>query len=107
MRNGNRKMADIRVEVVPPAGTYGQDLAGPPMPELFSARASEIADSVAEVAEQFRARIEEAMTRDAAGGWQLGQVEVAFGLQAEAGAGVLIARASVGATFTATLTWTR
>jgi len=100
-------MGEIRVEVVPPADSYGQDLAGPPMPELFSARAGEIADSVAEVATQFRARIDDAISTDAADGWKLGQVEVAFGLQAEAGAGVLIARASVGATFTATLTWTR
>jgi len=100
-------MGDVRIEVVPGVGTYGQDLAGPPVPELFSARASEIADSVTEVAEQFRARIDQAISRDAADGWQLGQVEVAFGLQAEAGAGVLIAKASAGATFTATLTWTR
>ena len=100
-------MGEIRVEVVPAAGPYGQDLAGPPMPELFSARAGEIADSVAEVATQFRARIDDAISTDPADGWQLGQVEVAFGLQAEAGAGVLIARASAGATFTATLTWTR
>lgn len=100
-------MGDIRVEVVPAVDTYGQDLAGPPMPELFSARAGEIADSVAEVATQFRARIDDAISREEADGWRLGQVEVAFGLQAEAGAGVLIAKASAGATFTATLTWTR
>ena len=100
-------MGDIRVEVVPAIDNYGQDLAGPPMPELFSARAGEIADSVAEVATQFRARIDVAISNEKAGAWQLSQVEVAFGLQAEAGAGVLIARASAGATFTATLTWTR
>src|SRR5258708_15565422 len=100
-------MGDIRVEVVPAAGTYGQDLAGPPAPELFAARASEIADSVAEVAKQFRARIDQAISGEAVGGWQLGQVEGAFGLQAEARTGVLIAMASVGATLTATLTWTR
>jgi hypothetical protein len=100
-------MSDLRVEVVSSVDSPGQDLAGPPLPEVFSARASEIADSVAEVAEQFRARIDQTLSRDAADGWQLGQVEVAFGLQAEAGTGVLIARASVGATFTATLTWTR
>jgi hypothetical protein len=100
-------MGDIRLEVVPAADAYGQDLAGPPAPELFSARAKEIADSVAEVATQFRARIDDAISKDEPDGWQLGQVEVSFGLQAEAGAGVLIARASVGATFTATLTWTR
>jgi hypothetical protein len=100
-------MGDIRIEVVQATGVYGQDLAGPPVPELFSARASELADSVAEVATQFRARIEDAISKEEAGGWRLGQVEIAFGLQAEAGAGVLIAKASAGATFTATLTWTR
>lgn len=100
-------MDDIRVEVVPAAGAYGQDLAGPPLPELFTARAAEIADSVREVAKEFRVRIDETADDDRPGGWQLGQVEITFGLQAEVGAGVLIARASAGATFTATLTWTR
>ena len=100
-------MGDIRVEVVRAADAYGQDLAGPPVPELFSARAGEIADSVAEVATQFRARIDDSVGREKADGWRLGQVEVAFGLQAEAGTGILIAKASAGATFTATLTWTR
>jgi hypothetical protein len=100
-------VGDVRVEVIPVAGTYGENLAGPPIPELFSARAGEIADSIAEVAKQFRARIDEAISTEAVERWQLGQVEIAFGLQAEAGTGVLIARASVGATFTATLTWTR
>jgi hypothetical protein len=100
-------MGDIWIEVAPAAGTYGEDLTGPPVPELFSARAGEIADGVAEVAQQFRARIDDTVAADTTGGWKLGQVELAFGLQAEAGAGVLIARASAGATFTATLTWTR
>jgi hypothetical protein len=100
-------MGDIRVEVVPAAGAYGQDLAGPAVPELFSARAAEIAGSVSEVARQFRAHIDDTVSGEQPGGWKLGQVEVAFGLQAEVGSGVLIARASAGATFTATLTWTR
>jgi NTP-dependent ternary system trypsin peptidase co-occuring protein len=100
-------MGDIRVEVVPADGAFGQDLAGPPAPELFAARAGEIADSVAEVAAQFRARIDKDIGTDEAEGWNVSQVEVTFGLQVEVGAGVLIAKASAGATFTATLTWTR
>jgi hypothetical protein len=100
-------MGDIRVEVVPAGGAYGEDLAGPPAPELFATRAGEIADSLAEVATQFRTRINDAIGQEDADGWRLGQVEVAFGLQAEAGTGVLIARVSAGATFTATLTWMR
>jgi hypothetical protein len=100
-------MGDIRVEVVPAAGAYRGDLAAPALPELFSDRAAEIAGSVSEVARQFRARIDDTVAEEQPGGWKLGQVEVAFGLQAEVGTGVLIARASAGATFTATLTWTR
>jgi hypothetical protein len=100
-------MGDIRVEVIPTGGGYGQDLAGPPAPELLSDRAGEIADGVAEVARQFRDRIDDVTTTETATGWKLGQVEVEFGLQVEAGAGILIARATAGATFTATLTWTR
>jgi hypothetical protein len=100
-------MGDIRVEVVPAEGGYGQDLAGPPVPELLSARAGEIADGVAEVARKFQDRVDDVSATETANGWKLGQIEMEFGLQVEAGAGLLIARATAGATFTATLTWTR
>jgi hypothetical protein len=100
-------VGEIRVTVAPPAEAYGQDLAGLPPPELFSARAEEIAGSVAEVAAEFSVRLDEVAAAGQADGWKLGQVEMAFGLQVEAGAGILIAKASAGATFTATLTWTR
>jgi NTP-dependent ternary system trypsin peptidase co-occuring protein len=39
--------------------------------------------------------------------WRLEQVELAFALELQAESGVVIARASAGATFTATLTWQR
>src|SRR5258708_12080120 len=99
------ELPEVRIEVVP-AETYGQDLAGPLAPELFSARSGEIADSVAEVAKEFRARIDEAIGDDTAAGWRLGQGEVSFGLQAQAGAGVLIATASPGPPLTPPLTCT-
>jgi hypothetical protein len=100
-------MGDIQVEVVPADAAFGQDLSDPVAPELFTARADEIADSLAEVAARLRARIDEDISPDETERWNISQVEVTFGLQVEAGAGILIAKASAGATFTATLTWTR
>ena len=66
-------MGDIRVEVSPAGGGYGQDLAGPPVPELLRDRAGEMPDGVAEVARQFQDRIDDVTTTETATGWKLGQ----------------------------------
>jgi NTP-dependent ternary system trypsin peptidase co-occuring protein len=100
-------MGEIRVEVRPGAGPYGEDLSGnPPHPEAFAPRADEIADSVAEVANRFRDRLDSAIANGGAG-WRLGEVELSFGLDLEAESGVLIAKERAGCTFSATLTWSR
>jgi hypothetical protein len=101
-------VGEIRVEVRPTSGAYGEDLTGRPLlPEAFSSRADEIADSVVEIANRFRARLDAAADRGGPSGWRLGEVELAFGLELEAESGVVIAKARAGCTFTATLTWSR
>jgi Trypsin-co-occurring domain 1 len=96
-------MSNVRVEVVP-RGTGG-DLAGRrPEPEPYEARAGELADGIVYVAVQMRDRLDE-MRATAARSWRLDTVEVQFGLAVQAEAGLIVARASAGATFTATLTW--
>lgn len=103
-------MSELLIEVRPVADTTAGDLRPQiRMPEDFSRRAGEIADSVVSVAEDFRDRIDDRLGphRDATDDWQLGQVELAFAIDVQAESGVVIARASAGATFTATLTWQR
>jgi hypothetical protein len=102
-------MSELLIEVRPAAGVAGDLAPRVKVPEEFSRRAGEIADSVVSVAEDFRDRIEERFREhpDGTDAWQLGQVELAFAIDVQAGSGVVIARASAGATFTATLTWQR
>ncbi|MEU6259198.1 CU044_2847 family protein [Streptomyces sp. NPDC047043] len=74
------------------------------LPEQFQRRAGEIADSVAQVADQFRSRLETVLRRPPDGGWAVESIEVGFDLSVQADAGVIIAKATSGATFSARLT---
>jgi hypothetical protein len=88
---------------VRPAATSG-DLAPRAMiPEEFKSRAGEIADSVAEVVDHFRSRLGEALGQRDNSGWQVGSVEIEFGVAVQAEAGVVIVKATAGATFSARL----
>src|ERR1700761_2858838 len=100
-------MSQLLIEVRPAASPAGDLAPRVKLPEEFSRRAGEIADSVASVAQDFRGRIEERLEQHekATDEWQLGQIELAFAIDVQAESGVVIARASAGATFTATLTW--
>jgi Trypsin-co-occurring domain 1 len=98
-------MPEILLEVKPPAGASG-DLARRSLkPEDFGSRADEIAESLVEVAERFRSRLGELIAERAARGWALDEVQLTFSLDVQAAAGVIIARASAGATFEASLRW--
>ena len=86
---------------VRPASASG-DLAPRVMvPEEFRSRASEIADSIAEVVDHFRSRLGRALDTSDGSGWHVGSVEVAFDIAVQAEAGVVIAKATTGATFSA------
>lgn len=93
---------DILLEVRPVAisGDLGPRLV---VPEEFRARADEIADSIAEVADHFRSRLKKVLGRQDDSGLRVGSVEIEFGIAVQAEAGVVIAKATAGATFTARL----
>jgi hypothetical protein len=73
------------------------------LPEEFRSRASEIADSIAEVVDQFRSRLGKVLDRRDDSSWHVGTVEIAFGIAVQAEAGVIIAKTTAGATFSARL----
>jgi len=103
-------MTEILVEVRP-ANVNG-DIARrrPAVPESFASRAGEIADTLTEVAGELRKRLEANMAAEEAEEshpWCLTTVELGFELALQAEAGVVIARASTEATFSATLTWSK
>jgi hypothetical protein len=93
---------DILLEVRPVA-VSGDLGPRPVVPEEFRARAGEIADSIAEVAEHFRSRLKKVLGRQDESGLRVGSVEIEFGIAVQAEAGVVIAKATAGATFTARL----
>ncbi len=73
------------------------------VPEEFKSRAAEIADSIAEVADHFRSRLGKVLHQREDSGWRIGTVEIQFGIAVQAESGVVIAKATAGATFSAKL----
>jgi hypothetical protein len=104
--SGSRSAAhvgpDILLEVRPV--TISGDLGPrPAVPEEFRARAGEIADSIAEVTDHFRSRLKKVLGPQDDSGLRVGSVEIEFGIAVQAEAGVVIAKATAGATFIARL----
>ncbi len=89
---------------VRPSSASGDLSHGLPVPEQFRRRAGEVADSIAEIAAQFRSRLEKALEKPADPGWRMDSIELRFDIAVQAEAGVVIARATSGATFSAKLT---
>lgn len=92
----------ILLEVRPAAdsGDLGPRLA---VPEDFSARAGEIAESLADIVDDFRSKFARLFARRKEDAWGVGSVEIAFQIAVQAEAGVVIARTTAGATFSAKL----
>ena len=88
---------------VRPVQTSGDLAPRAIVPEEFKSRASEIADSIAEVADHFRSRLGEILDQRDDSGLRIGTVEIQFGIAVQAEAGVVIAKATAGATFLAKL----
>jgi hypothetical protein len=97
------KKPKILLEVQPSAdtGDLGPRLA---VPEDFRARAGEIAEDLADIVEDFRSKFARVFDRrDDEGSWGVGSIEIAFQIAVQAEAGVVIARTTAGATFSAKL----
>ncbi|MFD8495514.1 hypothetical protein [Amycolatopsis sp. NPDC059657] len=94
---------DLLLEVTP--RQVSGDLAPRKVvPEDFRQRAAEIAESVQEVADEFRTRLARLIKNPSNTEWGLESIEIGFDITVQAEAGVLIAKASTGATFSAKLT---
>lgn len=94
---------DVLLEVNPPQ-TSGDLAPRPALPENFRKRAAEIAASIGEVADEIRSRLGRTITPPVDGNWGVDSIEIRFDINVQAGAGVIIAKASSGATFSARLT---
>jgi Trypsin-co-occurring domain 1 len=89
-------------------------------PVNFASRADDIADALLEVARRIRGRLQSANgavdaapapdgkpAPDGEKGWGLDEVQLNFQMALQADAGVVIAKASTSATFSATMIWRR
>jgi hypothetical protein len=92
----------ILLEVRPSGdpGDLGPRIAAP---EDFRARAGEIAESLADIVEDFRSKLARVISRRDEHSWGVGSIEIAFEIAVQAEAGVIIARTAAGATFSARL----
>ncbi len=72
-------------------------------PEDFRARAGEIAESLADIVEDFRSKLARVIARRDEHSWGVGSLEIAFEIAVQAEAGVVIARTTAGATFSVRL----
>lgn len=92
--------SEILVEVLPSASSG--DLAPRVLiPEEFKSRALEIADSIAEVVDSFRSRLGKLLSDQDKSGWRARSIEIEFDIALQAEVGVVIAKTTAGATFSA------
>lgn len=97
----------ILVDVNPPP--VSGDLAPrATVPEEFRHRAAELAEAVADIAEQFRSKLSLTLTQPTSGlHLHTDSIEIEFNISLQAEAGVIVAKTTAGATFTARLTLKR
>jgi len=100
--SGNDAPVELLVEVRS-ASTSGDLAPRVAVPEDFRKRSAELAATVVEVAEAFRSKLAQSM-RELTNESTIQSVEIEFGINLKAEAGVVIGKASAGATFTARLT---
>jgi hypothetical protein len=101
-------MGDLLIEVCTAEGQgiYPQDLKpAKPALENFRERAADIGGGIADAAGELKRQFDAALGKGK--GLAPDQVEIAFGLDVQAGTNVVVARASTGCTFTVRLTWAR
>jgi hypothetical protein len=99
-------MGEIAVRVVPPPDRVGE-LGGTSLSERFADRVEELGGSLGQIATTLRARLEAELSDQKESEWKLSEVALAFSLDLEAEAGVVVAKARTSAGFEATLTWKR
>jgi hypothetical protein len=93
---------ELLLEVLPVAAS-GDLAPRSAIPEEFKSRAAEIADGIAEVADQFRSGLAKVLHQHDDSAWHVESIEITFEIAVRAETGVVIAKASAGATFSARL----
>ena len=97
-----RPTPTILLDVRPatPSGDLGPRAS---IPEDFKLRAPEIADSIGDIVDHFRSRLGQSLEQRNDSSWRVRTLEIGFDIAVQAEAGVVIAKATAGATFSARL----
>jgi hypothetical protein len=101
------KDSEIRVYVTPDRSRAGNLKKGQPLSERFADRVEELGQGLGEIANDLRDQLDATLADDDRDGWGLEEVQLTFSLSLEAGAGVMVAKASTAAGFEASMTWKR
>lgn len=96
-------MPEILVEVRPPFGEEGN--LAPNVPKLLKDRIDELGESLVEIADGLRQRLDQTLTFRSQNGMGLDEVQMSFSLDLQGETGIIISRVSAGAGFAVTLTW--
>jgi hypothetical protein len=94
--------SEILLEVRP-VGSSGELASRTAVPEDFNTRADEIARSITEVIDHLRTGLGKLLEQKDDSGWRVASIEIEFGISVQAETGVIIAKATAGATFAARL----
>lgn len=104
VKTDDHRPLEVLLEVTPRATSAGDLAPRTAMPEDFRRRASEIASSVAGIADEFRSRLASVVPRPDGSKWGVESIEIGFEIAVQAETGVVIAKASSSATFSVSLT---
>ena len=96
----------IHVRVVPGPEHRGE-LSRGRSSEEFGKRISELGDSIGEIANELRRKLDAALEQGEESDWGLEQIQLSFSLDLEAEAGVIVAKTRTSAGFEVQLTWSR
>jgi hypothetical protein len=77
------------------------------MLERFGERVDELGGSIGEIARRLWARLDADLEEQPKSAWAMDEVAVTFSIDLEAGAGVVVARATASAGFEVALKWKR
>jgi len=97
---------EIKVQVVPDPNRLG-DLSGQTLTERFADRIRELGAGLGNIANDLREELDRTLTDGVGRSWRLDEVGLAFSLDLEAEAGIIVAKGRTTAGFEASMTWKR
>jgi hypothetical protein len=98
-------MSEVLIQVSPASRAEGgQDLA-PRVPEKFQNRAAEITAAITDITKELSPQVAELLKVDGSSPWSIDELQLTFGISAQAGSNIVIVNVRGQATFTVSVKW--